>query len=93
MILSFRCAETEKVFNRIFSRKLPQDIQRIAFRKLRMLNQSTSLNDLKVPPSNHLEVLKKNRQGQWSIRINNQWRVCFIWKDDNAYEVEIVDYH
>ncbi len=93
MIKSFRDKETEKIFNRQRSRKLPSDIQQIALRKLRMLNRSQSLQDLRVPPSNRLEKLLGDRQGQYSIRINNQWRICFIWQDSDAYNVEIVDYH
>ena len=93
MIQSFKCKETEKVFNRAFSRKFPNDIQRVALRKLRMLNRSTILNDLRVPPSNRLEPLKGRRKGQHSIRINDQWRVCFKWRDGDAFDVEIVDYH
>ena len=93
MIRSFRDKETEKIFNRQRSRKLPSDIQQIALRKLRMLNRSQSLQDLRVPPSNRLEKLSGDRQGQYSIRINNQWRICFIWQDRDVYNVEIVDYH
>ena len=93
MIQSFKCKETEKIFNRIFSKKIPNDIQRVALRKLRMLNRATILNDLKVPPSNRLEPLKGKRKGQHSIRINEQWRVCFRWSEGDAYDVEIVDYH
>jgi len=93
VIESFKCKETEKIYNRQFSRKFPTDIQRVALRKLRMLNRAMMLQDLKVPPGNKLEELKGKRKGQHSIRINNQWRVCFIWKENNAYEVEIIDYH
>jgi len=93
MIQSFKCKETEKVFKRVFSKKFPSDIQRIALRKLRMLNRATILNDLKVPPSNRLELLKGKRKGQHSIRINEQWRVCFRWSKGEAYDVEIFDYH
>ncbi len=93
MIKSFKCKETNKIFNRSFSRKLPHDIQRTALRKLRMLNRSIKLNDLKVPPSNHLEALHGNRKGQHSIRINDQWRICFKWSDGEAGNVEITDYH
>ena len=93
MIESFKCNETEKVFNRQFSSKLQQNIQKIAFRKLRMLNRSSTLNDLKVPPANRLEALSGSRKGQYSIRINDQWRICFKWEKGNAYDVEIVDYH
>ena len=93
MIKSFKCKETEKIFNRQFSRKFPTDIQRVALRKLRMLNRAMMLQDLKVPPGNRLEELKGKRKGQHSIRINDQWRVCFLWKENNSYEVEIIDYH
>ena len=85
--------ETEKIFKREFSKKLPRDIQRIAFRKLRMLNRSVSLNDLRVPPANRLQKLHGERAGQLSIRINDQYRICFRWQNNDAYDVEIVDYH
>lgn len=93
MIRSFKCKETEKIFQRRFSSKLPQNMQRVALRKLRMLNRSINLNDLKVPPGNRLEGLKGERRGQHSIRINDQYRICFVWEDNNAFDVEIVDYH
>ncbi len=93
MIESFRCKQTERVFRREYSRKLPISIQRLAFRKLRMLNRSTTVEDLRVPPGNRLEALSGKRKGQYSIRINDQWRICFVWRDGNVYEVEIVDYH
>ncbi|MGK7948291.1 MAG: type II toxin-antitoxin system RelE/ParE family toxin [Xenococcaceae cyanobacterium] len=93
MIRSFRDKETEKIFNRQRSRKLPSDIQPIALRKLRMLNRSQSLQDLRVPPSNRLEKLLGDRQNQYSIRINKQRRICFIWQNSDVYNVEIVDYH
>jgi len=93
MIKSFKCKETEKIYNRVFSQRLPHDIQKIAINKLWILDAATSLEDLKVPPSNHLESLKGNRKGQHSIRINQQWRICFKWHDGNSYNVEIVDYH
>ena len=93
MIRSFRDKETEKIFNRQRSRKLPSDIQKITLRKLRMLNRSQSLQDLRVPPSNRLEKLSGDRQYQYSVRINKQWRICFIWQNSDAYNVEIVDYH
>ncbi len=93
MIKSFADHETEKVFNREFSRKLPPDIQRPARRKLEILNAAGSLQDLRLPPSNRLEKLAGKRQGQHSIRINDQWRLCFVWKDSDAYTVETVDYH
>lgn len=93
MIKSFKCKETNKIFNREYSKKLPTDIQKVAFRKLRMINRATILNDLKIPPGNKLELLHGNREGQYSIRINNQWRICFKWMDHDAIDVEIVDYH
>ena len=93
MIESFRCKETRKIWNGEFSKKFPADIQHAARRKLRMLNNSKTLNDLRVPPSNNLEQLKGNRKGHYSIRINDQWRICFKWESGNSYEVEIVDYH
>ena len=93
MIKSFKNKETEQIFNREISRKLPANLQRIALRKLRMLNRAVNLQDLKVPPGNHLESLKGDRKGHYSIRINERWRICFIWSDTDAFEVEIVDYH
>ena len=93
MIKSFKSKETEKIYNRERSKKLPQDIQQVALRKLRMLNNAQVLADLRVPPANRLEKLKGQREAQHSVRINDQWRICFIWEDGNAFEVEIVDYH
>ena len=93
MIVSFNCKETEKLFCGRFSRKLPQNIQRVAARKLEQLHAATILDTLRVPPGNRLEALSGNRAGQHSIRINSQWRLCFIWRDGNAIDVEIVDYH
>ncbi len=93
MIRSFNDRETELVWNGVRSRKLPSDIQAIALRKLRLINQAIVLNDLKIPPGNRLELLKGNRSGQHSIRINDQWRICFIWNDGGPDRVEIVDYH
>ncbi len=93
VIKSFKCEETEKIFNRSFSHKLPQGIQRVTMRKLLVLDAAESLNDLRVPPSNYLEALKGKREGQYSIRINKQWRICFKWREGNVYDVEIVDYH
>ena len=72
---------------------MPDDLQRVALRKLRMLNRAMSINDLRVPPANRLEKLKGNRTGQYSIRINDQWRICFEWQQNDAFKVEIVDYH
>lgn len=93
MIESFKDAEAEKIFNRQRSRTLPPDIQQSALRKLRMLNHSVSINDLRIPPAIHLEKLGGDRQGQYSICINDQWRICFEWRTGHAYQVEIVDYH
>ena len=93
MIRSFRDRETRRIFQRIRSGKLPSDIQQTALRKLRMLNRSTTLADLRVPPANRLEKLRGDRAGQYSIRINDQWRICFTWRNGDAYNVEIVDYH
>jgi proteic killer suppression protein len=92
MIKGFRCKETEKVFQRRHVRKF-SGIQRIALRKLLILDAAGSLDDLRVPPANRLEKLAGDRKGQHSIRINDQWRVCFRWRAGHAYEVEIVDYH
>jgi len=93
VIHSFACKETEHLFNREYSRKIPLGIQRLAVRKLWLLDATVEINTLRVPPGNRLEALKGNRLGQHSIRINDQWRICFIWRDGNAYDVEIVDYH
>jgi len=93
MITGFRDRETEKLWKGTISRRPPSDIQAIARRKLRMLNNARRLDDLRVPPANRLEALKGKRKGQYSIRINDQWRICFVWTDGNANEVEIVDYH
>lgn len=93
MIKSFAGNETEKIWNGFQSRKLPIEIQNVARRKLRMLNSSLNLNDLRIPPANHLEKLTGNLTGLYSIRINRQWRIIFKWENDNAIEVEIVDYH
>ena len=93
MILSFKDKEAELVYGQQFSKKLPKEIQRAALRKLVVLHNSVSLDDLRIPPGNNLEGLKGDRKGQHSIRINDRWRVCFTWKDGNAADVEIVDYH
>ena len=93
MIKSFKDKETEKVYERLYSKKFQQEIQRTALRKLRMLNNARSLQDLLSPPGNRLEKLKGNRTGQHSIRINDQWRICFAWRGSDAFEVEITDYH
>jgi proteic killer suppression protein len=94
VIVSFKSNETKLIFDGFASRYYPPDIQRIALRKLLILDAATSLNDLRVPPGNRLEKLLGDRQGQHSIRINNQWRICFVWTtENNAAQVEIVDYH
>jgi proteic killer suppression protein len=93
MIVSFRSAETETIWSGRRSRQLPGDIHAVALRKLRLLNNAKRLDDLLVPPGNRLEALRGNRAGQHSIRINNQRRICFVWKENNAHEVEIVDCH
>ena len=93
MIRDFKDKETQKVFERKRSRKLPSDIQQVALRKLRMLNRAATLQDLRVSPANRLERLVGDREGQYSIRINDQWRICFLWQDGDALDVEIVDYH
>lgn len=93
MIRSFRDREAERIFHRQRSRKLPSDIQRNARRKLLQIDAATRLATLQVPPGNRLEALRGDRAGQHSIRINDQWRICFVWRDGEAYDVEIVDYH
>lgn len=93
MIQSFKDKEAEKIFKRQRSKKLPGDIQQVALRKLRMIHRAVNINDLRIPPANRLEKLKGDRENQYSIRINDQWRVCFRWQDGEAYDVEIVDYH
>ena len=92
MIKSFKCRDTEKLFNDLDVKKF-RAISRAARIKLELLNATVSLSSLRVPPGNRLEQLKGDRKGQYSIRINDQWRICFIWQIDNAIEVEIVDYH
>jgi proteic killer suppression protein len=93
MIRNFRDSEAEKLFRRERSRKLPDEIQRAAQRKLEMLDAAESLEDLRSPPGDRLEMLTGDRRGQWSIRINQRWRICFIWDEGEAHDVEIVDYH
>ncbi|MGQ0741312.1 MAG: type II toxin-antitoxin system RelE/ParE family toxin [Alphaproteobacteria bacterium] len=93
MIRSFRDSETALIWQGRRSRKFPVDIQQVALRKLRMLNRARDLRDLRIPPANRLEPLKGSRAGQWSIRINRQWRVCFRWQNGGTDDVEIVDYH
>jgi proteic killer suppression protein len=93
MIQSFKCKETARIFEEGFSRKFPVGILKSAIIHLQMLDCSNKLDDLKIPPSNRLEKLFGNRKGQYSIRINDKYRVCFVWWNDNAYNVEITDYH
>jgi toxin HigB-1 len=93
MIRSFRSRETAFIWEGVRSRRLPPDIQAVALRKLRILNNARMIEDMRVPPGNRLETLKGSRKGQWSIRINQQWRICFRWTDGGADDVEIVDYH
>lgn len=93
MIQSFRDKETEKLFRRERSKAVPPDLQRVALRKLVQVEAATILEDLRVPPGNRLEALAGDRKGQHSIRINDQWRICFVWKDGHAHQVQVVDYH
>lgn len=93
MIKSFKCKETERIYYRQYSKKLPTEIQRRAMKKLWMIDASPDINSLRRPPSNHLELLKGSLKGQYSIRINKQWRICFRWESGNAFDIEIVDYH
>jgi proteic killer suppression protein len=93
MIRSFGDKETKKLFDRLRSSQLPGDIQQIAYRKLRMIHNAQNIRDLRIPPANRLEKLLGKKMGQYSIRINEQWRICFEWHDGDAYDVEIVDYH
>ena len=93
MIRSFAGHETELVWQGIRSKRLPPDVQRLGLRKLRFVNNAKLLVELRVPPGNRLEALRADRAGQWSIRINDQWRICFFWRDGGAENVEIVDYH
>ena len=93
MLKSFKDREAKKIFERETSLRLPQDIQRVALRKLLMLDASQHLQDLRVPPSNHLELLKGSGEKKYSIRVNDQWRIRFRWAQDSAYDVEIIDYH
>jgi toxin HigB-1 len=93
VIQDFRCKETEKIWNGKSSRRFPAGIQRAALRKLIQLSSAETVNNMRVPPGNRLEALKGSRAGQFSIRINDQWRICFVWKEGHAHEVEIIDYH
>jgi len=93
MIISFKCKETEKIFNRTFSKKLPQQMQMASYKKLLMLDAAMEIKDLKIPPANMLEQLHGDREGQYSIRINKQYRICFEYNSHKAENVEITDYH
>jgi toxin HigB-1 len=93
MIVSFGNGETEKIWNGERSRRLPSDIQAVALRKLRLINAAKKIDDLRVPPGNRLERLKGDRAGEWSIRVNDQWRICFRWSEGGAEDVTIADYH
>jgi proteic killer suppression protein len=93
MIVGFRDPETESVWHGRRSRRLPPDVQAVALRKLRLINNARRLEDVRIPPGNRLEALRGARQGQHSIRINDQWRICFVWRNGHADQVEIVDYH
>lgn len=93
MIKSFKSKEAEKIYQGRYSKRIPRDIQRLAARKLEMLAAASELRSLRAPPSNRLEKLKGDRAGQYSVRVNDQWRICFNWKAGDAYGVEIVDYH
>jgi len=93
MIKSFRGKETERIWSGAGVRRFPPELQKLARRKLRMLNNARTLDDLRIPPGNRLEMLRGDRAGSYSVRINNQWRICFRWSNGDALEVEIVDYH
>lgn len=93
MIKTFKCKETEKIFRGKVSKKLPTELHRRALIKLHMIDTAENVSDLRIPPANFLEQLQGDRAGQYSIRINQQYRICFVWDDNNAYDVEIVDYH
>lgn len=93
MIVNFKDQSTEKIWNQTFAQKIPPELQRIALRKMILIHGAAELDDLKIPPGNKLETLKGDRKGQHSIRINNQFRICFVWKNNNVYNVEITDYH
>ncbi len=93
MIESFKDKDTQKIWEEIYTKKFPKDIQRVGLRKLILIHRAKDINDLRVPPGNRLEQLSGNRKGQYSIRLNDQWRVCFFWNNGSASEVELVDYH
>jgi len=93
VIKGFRDKTTERIFSRQFPRRFPPNLHRVAWRKLAILDAAERLDDLRVPPGNQLEKLSGDRRGEHSIRINDQWRICFRWRDGDAYDVEITDYH
>ena len=93
VIKSCKDNETEKIYNQIFSKRFPKSIQKVALRKLIMMDNAECLDDFRIPPANHLEKLSGDREGQYSIRIHNQYRICFVFKDSDLYDVEIIDYH
>jgi len=93
MIRTFRDKETERLFSRQFSRRFPPSLHRVAWNKLAILDAAERLEDLRVPPGNRLEKLSGNREGEYSIRVNDQWRICFRWQEGDAYDVEVTDYH
>ena len=93
VIRSFADKDTQRIFYRLASKRLSIEVQRTAYRKLTIIDAAEAINDLRIPPGNRLEKLKGDREGQYSIRMNDQWRVCFYWKDNDAYDVEITDYH
>ena len=93
MIISFANDAAESAWARQFRKGVPNDIMKVAHRKLTQINSSVTLDDLRIPPGNRLEALVRDRAGQYSIRINDQWRLCFVWRDGNAFDVELVDYH
>jgi proteic killer suppression protein len=93
LIKSFRCKRTAAVFRNLMPKGFPADVVPAARRKLAMLDAATRLDDLRIPPNNRLEALRGDRAGQYSIRVNDQWRLCFVWQDGHAHEVEMVDYH
>lgn len=93
MILNFKCNDTQKIWNGYFVKGFPKEVQLVGRRKLRMIAAASNINILRVPPANRLKKLKGNKEDFYSIRINDQWRICFKWNNGNAYEVEIIDYH
>ncbi|NMC52388.1 MAG: type II toxin-antitoxin system RelE/ParE family toxin [Chloroflexi bacterium] len=93
MIKSFKCEETERIYKRQKSSKFPESIQKSAHRKLLIIDAATDFRDLQIPPGNHLEILQDDREGQLSIKVNDQYRICFVWNKGDAYQVELIDYH